>query len=74
MHLYKELTSLFILTPNIDDAVLFQWAVRNKFYRNIFHTLDLMFLVKRQKGVEQANNKIGMLAKDAFESEVCSWI
>ncbi len=52
LHLYQELASLFILAPDIYDAVLFQRTIWNEFCRDILHTLDLMVLVKRQEGIE----------------------
>ncbi len=46
LHLHKELPSFTIFTANINNAILLQRIIRNKFYGNIFHRFYLMIFVK----------------------------
>ena len=74
LHLHKELPSLLILASHINDTVLFEWCLGNEFYGNIFYAPDLMLSIKRQEGIEQADDKVRMLTENSFERKVGTWV
>ena len=68
LYLCKELLPFCVSTSDIDDIKSFQWRIRHLIIRNIFYVLDLIIIIKRQKGIEQTDDKIRMLSEDSIKS------
>ncbi len=70
LHFNEELTTLHVLAPYIDYAVLASWCFGNHLGSQIFYRLYLVAFFQRKQGVKQTYDKVGMFAEHLLECQI----